>query len=311
MKPAPFAYSAPASLDEAVAELARLGHDAKVLAGGQSLLPLLSMRLACPAHLVDINRIPGLADIRASADGVEVGALARHTQVLRDSAAFERQPLLRQALSQVAHPTIRNRGTTVGSIAHADPAGEMTAVTALLDGIAVAVSARGEREIPASELFVGPLETSLREGEMLRAVRFRARRAGEGTAFVESARRHGDYALVGVAAVITIDERRITSARAGFISVATTPLILDLTVAVAGLDAEAVAAQGPPSLAAAGQLARSQVEPEADIHATADYRRQLVEVLTARALHQAVQHALADDVAMTRRADGRSMEGVA
>ncbi|MGN6598454.1 MAG: FAD binding domain-containing protein [Actinomycetes bacterium] len=292
MKPAPFDYSAPTSLEAAVEVLGRLGHDAKVLAGGQSLLPLLSMRLAAPAHLVDINRIPGLDTVREVNGQVEIGALARHSQVWRSDIAAARQPLLRQALSLVAHPTIRNRGTTVGSIAHADPAGEMTAVTALLDGVAVAVSVDGEREIAAADFFIGPLETSLREGELLRAVRFRARRAGEGSAFVECARRHGDYALVGVGALVQIDERRLTSARVGFISVSTTPLVLDLSETVRGLDAEQVLADGPDAVKAAGVAVRGLVEPEADIHATADYRRLLADVLTARAIHAATGDAL-------------------
>ena len=286
MKPSPFSWTAPGSVEEALRVLDQLGEDAKVLAGGQSLVPILNMRLAAPAHLVDINRIAELAYVRADDSGVTVGALARHAEVERDDAAARRQPLLRQGLRLVAHPVIRNRGTTVGSLAHADPSGEMTAVLALTGGSVTAARAGGTRDIPAEQFFLGPLESALVAGELAVAARFPALPLRTGSAFVEVARRHGDYAVCGVAAVVTLDDDgAVSAARTAYISVAPVPLVLDLTAAVAGF--------GPDdaSWTAAGDLAADQVDPEADIHATADYRRQLVRVLTVRALRQAAGHA--------------------
>lgn len=276
MKPAAFTYHDPRTVEDALRVLADVGDEGKVLAGGQSLLPILNMRLASPAHLVDINKVAGLSAVSADAGGVTVGATARHTEVERDEAAYAVQPLLRQALRLVAHPAIRNRGTTCGSLAHADPAGEMTAVLALTGGTVRLRTAQAEREVAAEDFFVGPLESCLRPGELLVSVHFPAFPAGTGTAFVEVARRHGDYALCGVAAAVTRDgDGPITSARAAYISVSPTPLVLDLTDA-------------SPDWAAAGRLARERVDPEADIHSTVAYRRQLVEVLTVRALTAAV-----------------------
>ncbi len=286
MKPSPFAWSAPESLDEALAVLARVGGDGKVLAGGQSLLPMLNMRLAAPAHLVDINRLAELDHIRTSPEGVVVGALARHAAVERDEAAYAVQPLLRQALRLVAHPVIRNRGTTVGSIAHADPSGEMTAVLALTGGSVHVAGAQGNRDVPAADFFAGPLESSLTAGELALSATFPAFAPGSGSTFVEVARRHGDYAMCGVGAVVTVTDGVVASARAGFISVAPTPLVLDLTDAVRGAE------PATADWAAAAELAAGQTDPEPDIHATADYRRQLVRVLTARALAAAAGDAV-------------------
>ncbi len=280
MKPSPFAWSAPESLEEALSVLARVGEDGKVLAGGQSLLPMLNMRLAAPAHLVDINRLAELSYVDSS-DGVRVGALARHAAVERDGPAHAAQPLLRQALRLVAHPVIRNRGTTVGSIAHADPSGEMTAVLALTGGTVHVASASGRRDVAAADFFAGPLESSLRTGELAEAVTFPASPPGSGSTFVEVARRHGDYAMCGLGAVVTVADGVVVAARAAYVSVSPTPLVLDLTEAVRGVEPAAA------DWAAAGDLAEGQVDPEPDIHATADYRRQLVRVLTARALAEA------------------------
>lgn len=298
MKPSPFAYSAPQSLDEALAVLADVGGEGKVLAGGQSLLPMLNMRLAAPAHLVDINRVAGLSHVTVGADGVLVGALARHAEVERDEAAFAALPLLRQALRLVAHPVIRNRGTTVGSLAHADPSGEMTAVLALTGGTVTAARAGSTREVGAGDFFLGPLESCLEPGELAVSARFPRFPAGSGTSFVEVARRHGDYAVCGVAAVVALDpDGVVVSARTAYISVAATPLVLDLTEAVGGLAGQgsgvAGAAGGAAAWAAAGELAGSQVDPEGDIHATAAYRRHLVRVLTGRALAEAAGRAAA------------------
>jgi len=286
VKPPAFAWTAPGSLDEALVVLARVAQDAKVLAGGQSLLPILNMRLAAPAHLVDINDLSELAYVRVDDRAVHVGALARHADVERDEAAYDALPLLRQALRLVAHPVIRNRGTTVGSLAHADPSGEMTAVLALTNGSVTAASeGGGTREIPAAEFFVGPLESALQPGELATAATFPRLAPGTGTTFLEVARRHGDYAVCGLAAAVTVADGTISEARAAYISVAATPLVLDLTETVRGQE---------PSTAEwtkAGDAAADAVDPEADIHASADYRRHLARVLTARGLAEAAGRA--------------------
>ncbi len=286
MKPSPFAYSAPTSLAEALSVLAEVGADGKVLAGGQSLVPILNMRLAAPAHIIDINRIPDLAFVRVEDGGVRIGALARHADVERDDPAFDALPLLRQALRLVAHPVIRNRGTTVGSLAHADPSGEMTAVLALTGGTVEVARQGSTRTVGAEEFFVAPLESAVEPGELAVSAHFPAPPPHTGTAFVEVARRHGDYAVCGLAAMVTLQQDgTIGVARAAYISVGPTPVVLDLTEAVHG---QAVA---DADWAAAGRLAQDQVDPEPDIHASADYRRHLVGVLTGRALREAAGRA--------------------
>lgn len=286
MKPPRFTYHRPESVDDALAVLAEAGHDGKVLAGGQSLIPILNMRLAAPGHLVDINRLTELAGVRTEADGVRVGALARHAEVEADDVAAGRVPLLRQGLRLVAHPTIRNRGTTVGSLVHADPSGEMTAVLALLGGSVELARLGGTRTVAAADFFVGPLESCLEPGELAVSAWFPALPGRTGTAFLELARRRGDYAMCGVAAAVTLDaDGAVAGARAAYLSVSPVPLVLDLTEAVAGQ------APGGADWAAAADLAGEQVEPEADIHATAEYRRHLARVLTARALADAAGRA--------------------
>jgi len=283
VKPPPSGYTRPESVSEALAVLASLGSDGKVLAGGQSLLPLLSMRLAAPAHLVDINRLSELSYVLVGDGQVRVGALARHAGVLSDSGAVRAQPLLGKALRLVAHPAIRNRGTTVGSIVHADPAAEMTAVLALLGGSVRVAGPCGERVVNAEDFFLGPLESDVRPGELVTEAAFPALPAAAGCAFAEVSRRNGDYAICGVAAVVELDgDGLIGSARAAYLSVGPRPLVLDLTAACAGSGGGRV-----PDVAGAGQLAMASVNPEPDIHATAGYRRQLAGVLTERALREA------------------------
>jgi carbon-monoxide dehydrogenase medium subunit len=299
VKPAPFAYTRPPGLSEALDALARAS-DAKVLAGGQSLVPLLSMRLAAPSLLVDINGLPDLDHVRSAADGVRVGALARHASVLADEDARRVQPLLAMALANVAHATIRNRGTTVGSLVHADAAAEMPVVLKLLGGSVDAVSARGKRTIGAEDLFLGPLESALDHDEIAVEAFFPALAPDSGVAFQEVARRHGDYALCGVAALIRLEGDglggdglggdglggdRIAEARTGYLSVSDLPTVVDLTAAVAdGLSDD--------SLRAAGELALNELDPQTDIHGTAAYRAQLVRVLTGRVLRAAYADAV-------------------
>ena len=274
MKPAPFAYQRPSTLEEALTALAG-EPGAKVLAGGQSLVPLLSMRLAAPSMLIDINALPDLDRVTCDAAGVRVGALARHADVLSSTEAARVQPLLARALGHVAHPTIRNRGTTVGSIVHADAAAEMPMVLRLLEGSVDVASVRGRRTIPAAELFAGPLESTLAHDEIAVEAFFPALPATGGIAFEEIARRHGDYALVGVAAVVTTDGGEVTSARVGFVSVSDVPVVVDVTHAL-----------DDPAAAALAEL-----DPAEDIHASADYRAHLVKVLTPRVLADAIHHA--------------------
>jgi carbon-monoxide dehydrogenase medium subunit len=279
VKPAPFTYHRPNALDDALGVLAECGPDGKVLAGGQSLLPIMSMRLASPGHLIDINRLSELSYVRADPDGVRVGALTRHAELERDDAARAVQPLLAQALRLVAHPTIRNRGTSVGSLAHADPSGELTAVLALTAGTVTLLSTAGRREVPAADFFLGPLESAVRPGELAVEAFFPAFPARTGTAFVEVSRRHGDYAVCGVAAAITVDEAgAVLAARTAYISMGPVPVVLDLT--------DEVLAGG---LQQAALTAVTRLEPEEDIHASAAYRGHLAGVLTARALRQATE----------------------
>jgi 2-furoyl-CoA dehydrogenase FAD binding subunit len=283
VKPAPFDYVRPGTLEEALQALA--GHpEAKILAGGQSLVPLLSMRLAAPAVLVDINDLPDLDHVRADADGVRIGALARHAEVLKDAEVARVQPLVPLALANVAHPTIRNRGTTVGSLVHADAAAEMPMVLRLLDGSVDVAGPGGRRTIPAAELYAGPLESTLAHDEIAVEAFFPALGAGSGVAFEEIARRHGDYAMCGVAAVVTVEGDRVVSAKAGYLSVSDIPAVVDLTEALDGaVDAAA--------LAAAAAAALEELDPETDIHATADYRAHLATVLTARVVTAAYDDA--------------------
>jgi aerobic carbon-monoxide dehydrogenase medium subunit len=287
VKPSPFTYHAPSTVGEALAVLAEVGMDGKVLAGGQSLIPILNMRLAAPANLVDINRIGELSGIDVRTDGVRIGAITRQAEVEHDDRIAEVCPLLHQALALVAHPVVRNRGTVCGSIVHADPAAELPAVFALLGGTAHMASASGTRDVPADQFFTGPLECAAEATELLTAVTFPVVPSTTGTAFVELARRHGDYALCGVAAAVAVNEAgRITSARAAYVSVAPTPVVLDLTEPVHERTAQRA------SYDKAGRLAAEQVDPDADIHASAEYRRHLAAVLTERALREAGRNAL-------------------
>jgi CO/xanthine dehydrogenase FAD-binding subunit len=292
MKPAPFDYFSPGTLDEALTLLAEHGGDAKPLAGGQSLIPAMNFRLARPAALVDLNRIPELSYIRSERDGERggtvIGAMTRQRAVERSEVVARAAPLLAEAMPSIAHPQIRNRGTVGGSIAHADPSAELPAVMLALDARLRAKSLTGERSIPTGEFFKGMLETALEPGELLVEIALPPLPARSGTAFLEMARRHGDYALVGVAALVTLDERgRCRAARIACLSVGDGPVLL--------VEAGKVLAGQSPSeellRAAADAAASRDVDPPSDIHASAAYRRQLVAVLTRRALARAFERA--------------------
>jgi aerobic carbon-monoxide dehydrogenase medium subunit len=269
VKPAAFAYHRPRSLAEALDVLAELGADGKVLAGGQSLVPLMSMRLSSPAALVDVNHVPGLDTVEVDQDTVRLGALARHTRVEHDEAAHAAAPLLRQALQLVAHPTIRNRGTSVGSLVHADPASELPAVLCLLDGHVTLRTADGSRDVAAEHFFQGPMECDLRPGELAVSATFRRPAAGSRTAFVEVARRHGDYAICGVGAVVSPGG----AARVALVGVGDGPVV--------------VALPDPDDTDRSRSLVDAAIDPEPDIHASADYRRHLAHVLVKRCLDEA------------------------
>jgi carbon-monoxide dehydrogenase medium subunit len=279
VKPGPFSFVRPQGLQHALEALAA-DPGAKVLAGGQSLVPLLSMRLASPSSLVDINALPDLDQITVDDAGVHVGALARHADVLASPDVRRVQPLVSLALSHVAHATIRNRGTTVGSIVHADAAAEMPMVLTLLGGSVTVASASGTRTIPASELYAGPMESTLHHDEIALGAWFPALADGEGVAFEEITRRHGDYALAGVGAVVRVDGDRVVSARVGYLSVCDVPTVVDVTGA---LEPEGRAAE----------VALERLTPDDDIHATAAYRSHLVRVLTGRVLRSAYDDARA------------------
>ena len=286
MKPAPFDYHRASSIEEAADLLAQTG--GKVLAGGQSLVPLMSMRLASPRALVDINGVPTLDRIDVDDAAVRIGATVRHRALELHDRAFAANPLLRQALCHVAHPTIRNRGTTVGSLVHADPAAEMPAVLALLAGdVEVVRTGDRRRTIPAGEFFVGPLESSLAADEVAVAASFPNPPPGSGTSWVELSRRRGDYALVGVGAVVALSpEGILLSARLALVSVAATPIVVDVSEAAGSMSYDEI------DWSDAIDQVDAAIDPEADIHASADYRRRLARVLGRRALDEALAAAV-------------------
>lgn len=280
MKPAPFEYAAPERLEEAIALLAQHGDEAKVLAGGQSLVPLLAMRLATPALLVDLNRIPGLDEARIEDGTLRVGALARERTVEEIPGLAERAPIVAEAVSLIGHVAIRNRGTVGGSIAHADPAAEWPALLLALDGEVEAVGPGGSRTVPAADLFETYFTTSLQPTEVIREVRVRLPAPGAGSAFVEFARRHGDFALAGAGAVLELSpDGTVADARVALIGVRDT--------AVRSTAAEAALRGARPTdeaIAAAAEAVDADVSPLSDVHASADFRRHLAKVMTRRAL---------------------------
>jgi CO/xanthine dehydrogenase FAD-binding subunit len=284
MKPPRFSYCAPNMLDEALALLDQYGEDAKVLAGGQSLIPLLNMRLAAPAYILDINHISELNYIESEDGYLAIGALVRQRQVERASQAKEQHPLLLEVIQHIGHMQIRNRGTVVGSIAHADPAAELPALLTCLNGEVVAQSAHGERVMKAEDFFTGYLSTALHQSEMLTEVRFPRISPQSGWAFMEFARRSGDYALVGAAAVVTADlDDRCMSAHISYLGISGSPIrVREVENILIGsmLDEQ--------TLEQAADIARSYVSNDMeDVHATVDYRRALTAEITKRVLYAA------------------------
>lgn len=269
MKAPPFAYLRVRSTAEAVRVLSG-DPEAKIIAGGQSLVPMLAMRLARPSVLVDIGRLGELATLHRDGGVIRVGAAVRQRDLERSPEAAA-VPLVAAALPYVGHREIRNRGTVVGSLAHADPAAELPAVAVALDATLVASGPNGQREIPARDFFAGPFETALGGDEVLAEARFPAAAAGDRFAFEEVARRHGDFALCGVAAAVHAQTRRITL---GLFGVAGGPLAIDVTGRVR-------AGAAPREI---GADVAEGLDPPGDLHATAGYRRRLASVLIARCL---------------------------
>jgi aerobic carbon-monoxide dehydrogenase medium subunit len=287
VKPPPFEYVVPRTLDEAVSGLVESDGEAKILAGGQSLVPLLNFRLARPARLVDLNRVPGLAYVEPRDGGLAIGAMTRDATVERDRLVAQQLPLLAEAIRWVGHAAIRSRGTIGGNLAHADPAAELPAVAVCLEAALTVVGPRGRRTVRAEDFFAGYLTTVLEPDEILVEAWCPAVTAGTGQAWLEFARRHGDFALVGVAVSLTVEHDLVQHARVVLTGVGGTPFRARAaeTLLVGGTVQER-------ALVAADAV-RSAVDPDADIHASRAYRRHLAGVLTERAIRAAYERAVA------------------
>ena len=283
MKPAPFRYSAPASLTQATALLAELGDEGKVIAGGQSLVPMMNFRLARPGHLVDINRIAELDYARVERNELRIGALARHIRFEQGLAPGPLGSLLPRVARHIAHLPIRTRGTFAGSLAHADPAAEWCALAVTLDAEISAQSASGRRSIPAREFFRTLFTTALAPGEIITEVRLPVLSDDWRAGFCEFSRRAGDYAIVLAVAAVRLSGERVVEARIGLGGV------VDRPVRAPAAEAALIGATvGTEAFAAAGHAAAAEVEPLEDVQASADYRRDLVRVMVRRALEGAV-----------------------
>lgn len=287
MKPPPFEYVAPRELGEAVAVLAEHGDEAKLLAGGQSLMPLLAFRLARPSVLVDMNGVPGLDDAAIDGGVLRVGAMARQRDLERLVGLRERCPMIVEAIEQIGHVTIRNRGTVGGSLAHADPAAEWSALALALDAELDVVGPSGSRTVAASDFFVTYYTTALAAEEVLTQVRLPLPEGRSGSCFLELARRHGDFALVGVAAVVSLDDAgAIADARIALIGVD------DQVVRASAVEA-ALRGREPTDglLAEAAEQVVEAVGSRSDVHTSDGYRREIAPVLTRRALATALARA--------------------
>ena len=286
MKPSLFEYVAAETVEEAVEARARY-EDSVVLAGGQSLVPTLNFRLSNPSAVIDLRRVPDIVGVEIAHGWVRVGAMTRQRDLESHPQAVQANGLLRETLHHVAHPVIRNRGTIGGSIAHADPSAELPCLLTTLRGQVVAVSASRERVIPATDLFEFIVTTSLEPDEIITEVRFPVLPVGAGWSFNEFSRRHGDFALAGVASVVELDEDcQITSVRTGASGVATTPVAMpEVEGALIGKRAE------PDTVRVAAELAADVVTVDDDPTVSADYRRHLLVGLTQRSLSRSIKRA--------------------
>ena len=286
MKPAPFKYIAASSLDHALALKAEHGEEASFLAGGQSLIPAMNFRLARPAVLIDINGLNGLAGIDRG-ETIRIGALTRYCQLERDKDFLSSCPLFADALPHIAHPQIRNRGTIGGNLSHADPASELPALAVAMEGRMRLKSTSGERRVAASEFFRGLLTADIAPDEMLVDIEYPLPQPRSGACFMEVARRRGDFAIAGVAAIVTLGrEDRCAKVRLALCGVGETPI--DASEAVSSLVGQPCA-EAP--LKAAAAAVEAMIKPTGNVHATADYQKHLAGVLTQRAIRTAYQRA--------------------
>ena len=287
MKPPKFEYLRPASIQEAVAALAAAGEDGKILAGGQSLVPMLNFRLLNPSVLIDINRIPGLGEIQEQPDGgLRIGALTRHHALETSEVVQRLYPVLHAAMQQVAHLAIRNRGTIGGSITHADPAAELPMLMKLLDARITLISSKGTRIVEAEDFFLGPLTSEVEENELVTEINLPPLPQGAGWAFEEVARRAGDFALAAVGVVMHVAQGKVVEARIGVMGVADTPMRIN--------DAETILYNQSCDQVTLDEVVDAvlqAIEPSTDLHASAEYRLHLTEVLVRRAVKTAWQRA--------------------
>ncbi|HTH62644.1 MAG TPA: xanthine dehydrogenase family protein subunit M [Paraburkholderia sp.] len=287
MKPAAFSYHRPHSLDHVLALLAEHGFDAKLIAGGQSLAPMMNMRFAQPAHLIDLNGVPQLDGVRLDGATLVVGALTRHHALATDPLVASACPLLAEAAATIGHYAIRQRGTLGGSLANADPAAQLPLVARTLDAVIDVSGPGGARDIPAADFFVAALTTTLEPDEIVTAVRFPCACVGDGHAFELFSRRHGDFAIAACAVTVTVSAGCFERLRLGVGGIADAPLALDEVAAeFAGARADAAVVERIAARVA------SLVEPVEQPGISVEYRRELVEALIARALTRAVRRAL-------------------
>jgi carbon-monoxide dehydrogenase medium subunit len=286
MKPAPFKYIAASSIDRALSLKAQYGDEARFLAGGQSLIPAMNFRLARPAVLIDINLLSELAGVdRSESDTIRVGSVTRYRALERDTGFLKACPLFADALPLIAHPQIRNRGTIGGNLSHADPASELPALATAMQARMKIRSRHGERELAASDFFVAPLTTGLEPDEMLVEIIFPAMTPRSGGCFLEVARRRGDFALAGVAAIVTLDdEGRCAGLRLALCGVGDTPV--DVSKAASSLIGQSCTEK---AIAAAAAEVQRAIDPHGNVHASANYQRHVAGVLTRRAVATAAQ----------------------
>ena len=283
MKPPAFAYERPTSVEAAVAALARHGEDAKLLAGGQSLIPMLNLRLLAPKTIIDAGRLAELDYVRLEDGALRIGALARHNAVRDAEEVARRCPLIAEAYRFVSHHAIRNRGTLGGNLCHADPASELPVVALLLEATMVLRSSAGERRVAAADFFEGPFETAARPDELLTEVRFPVQPEGQGYAFDEVSQRHGDFAIVAAGCTLAVEDGVCRAVRLGYGGVG--PHALRAPEAEAALAGQPATSE---SFARAAATAAEHVRPTNDVHADEAYRRDLVRALTTRVLAAAL-----------------------
>lgn len=279
MKPAPFAYVRAETFDQVFDLLDEYGDEAKILAGGQSLMATLNMRLSAPEVLVDINHLEGLSDISSDGDVVRIGALARHSQVLESEHVKKHAPLITKTMPHVAHQAIRNRGTFGGSIAFADPAAELPAVTRALGATFVLQGRDGQRKVAADDFFQGLFETDLKENELLIGTEIPAIKDGERTSFIELTRRHGDYAIVGIAVQGRLEGDTFADMSLGFFGAGDQPILAKS--AIAALNGQA---NNEDTIKRAQEALDADLDPMPDLNGPAEMKMHLARVLTKRAL---------------------------